>query len=93
MSTPCAHLENVANDPVPQGGCGECLALGDTWVHLRLCVECGNIGCCNDSKNQHAMKHAKAHGHPVVRSAEPGEWWAWCYEDDQGVRLAAPQGS
>jgi len=87
MSAECLHLENVPTGPAPTGGCQECIDLGDTWVHLRFCIECGNIACCEASKSQHAMKHARAHGHPVIRSAEPGEWWAWCYEDGVGARL------
>lgn len=87
MSAPCTHLENVPNGPAPSGGCQECIDMGDTWVHLRFCLECGNIGCCEDSKNTHAKKHAAAQGHPAIRSAEPGEWWAWCYEDEAGVRV------
>lgn len=87
MSAPCLHLEKVPTDPIVAGGCAACLAVGDRWVHLRYCIACGNIGCCNDSKNKHAMKHAAESGHPVVRSAEPGEWWAWCYVDEVGVRL------
>jgi uncharacterized UBP type Zn finger protein len=90
MSARCPHLEDIPTDPAPSGGCQECIDMGDTWVHLRFCIKCGNIGCCEDSKNQHAMKHAKAHGHPVIRSAEPGEWWAWCYEDGVGARLTPP---
>lgn len=80
----CAHLANV-HDVKPHTttrGCEECLKVGDTWVHLRLCMQCGQIGCCNDSKNRHAMKHAHATGHPVVRSFEPGERWLYCYVDD-----------
>ena len=59
-----------------------CLAAGDRWVHLRLCLDCGQVGCCNDSKNRHAMKHAQATGHAVIRSLEPGERWQYCYADD-----------
>ena len=54
--------------------------MGDTWMHLRLCVHCGHIGCCDDSKNQHASKHHAATGHAVIQSFEPGESWMWCYE-------------
>lgn len=86
----CAHLVNVSTDPLSVDGCAECLAVGDRWVHLRYCVTCGNVGCCNDSKNMHAAKHAAAAGHPVVRSAEPGEWWAWCYVDEVGMQLVPP---
>ena len=80
----CVHLNELGDDPEPRtpGGCEECLKSGDRWVHLRLCMACGHVGCCNDSKNRHAMKHARSSGHPVVRSFEPGERWLYCYPDD-----------
>lgn len=77
----CVHLEE-ADNPAPQSdGCQECLALGDRWVHLRLCLACGHVGCCDSSKNKHATRHFRATGHPVVRSLEPGETWRWCFVD------------
>ena len=85
----CEHLRSVPNDPKPEGGCAQCLALGDHWVHLRFCVTCGEIGCCDDSKNQHASRHAATEGHPVLRSKEPDENWAWCCVDEMGVDLPA----
>ena len=75
----CDELRNVPLDPMPPGGCIECLAIGATWVHLRFCVTCGETRCCDSSVNQHASKHAAAAAHPVVRSKEPGEKWAFCY--------------
>ena len=66
-------------------GCEECLQMGDTWVHLRLCLICGHVGCCNNSKNKHASKHFAATGHPIIRSFEPGETWMWCYEDEEFI--------
>jgi uncharacterized UBP type Zn finger protein len=79
----CQHLlkagEHTANTPT---GCEECLAIGDTWVHLRLCLECGHVGCCDNSKNRHATKHFRATKHPVIRSFQPGESWRYCYVDD-----------
>jgi len=81
---PCSHVPNVIASP-RSSGCQECLALGDTWVHLRLCVHCGHVGCCDDSKNKHATKHFHAAGHAVIRSLEPGEDWMWCYLHDQQV--------
>ena len=63
-------------------GCEDCLAIGDTWFHLRLCLTCGHMGCCDTSKNKHATKHWHVSGHAIVRSAQPGEEWAWCYEDE-----------
>ena len=88
MNAACDHLEDLPLVDMPEGGCFECLAIGDTWVHLRFCVECEMTRCCNDSKNQHAMKHALADGHPVIRSKEPGEHWAWCYEHETGIQTA-----
>lgn len=78
---PCGHLESI--HPVRPGtkGCEECLRLHDTWVHLRLCVTCGHVGCCDDSKNKHATRHHHETTHPIIRSLEPGEDWGWCYED------------
>jgi hypothetical protein len=82
----CKHLREIEQgrpQPVTPSspGCLECLALGDPWVHLRLCLTCGHVGCCDDSVNRHASKHANAIRHPVAKSYEPGEDWAWCYVD------------
>ncbi|MCF2536202.1 UBP-type zinc finger domain-containing protein [Streptomyces sp. FB2] len=60
-------------------GCEECLLLGSPWVHLRLCLTCGHVGCCDSSPNKHARRHAAADGHPIVSSLEPGEDWRWCF--------------
>lgn len=86
MGKPCEHLEHIDLSPMPEGGCEECIAIGDTWVHLRYCTTCGRTGCCDSSKNQHAHRHADASGHPVARSKEPGEFWAYCYPHDVGIR-------
>ena len=67
------------------GGCEECLIVGSTWVHLRLCLTCGHVGCCDSSPHGHARVHALAAGHPIVRSCEPGEDWRWCYVDEAFV--------
>ena len=84
----CTHLNSVRR-VVPSGdGCVECLAMGDTWVHLRLCRTCGHVGCCDDSKNRHARKHAGGTGHPLISSFEPGEDWSWCFIDEIEVVLA-----
>lgn len=80
----CPHLLALGETPLkqaPQQVCPECVALGDNWVHLRTCQQCGHVGCCDDSKNQHARQHFHATQHPVVTSAEPGEHWAFCYPD------------
>lgn len=79
----CAHIAQLQPvEPRTPEGCEECLAAGDDWVHLRLCLSCGHVGCCNDSKNKHATKHFIAAHHPVIRSFEPGETWMFCYVDD-----------
>jgi hypothetical protein len=85
MPAPCPHLENVPIVDMPDGGCEECLAMGDTWVHLRYCVACGHTGCCDSSRNKHARKHWGSTGHGVVRSKEPNEYWAYCFPDDEIV--------
>ena len=79
----CAHMAQVQDvTPRTPEGCEECLQMGDSWVHLRLCLICGHVGCCNNSKNKHATKHFHSTGHPIIRSFEPGETWMWCYEDE-----------
>ena len=84
----CTHLRQATDHrPNTPRGCEECLKTGDTWVHLRLCLECGHVGCCDDSPNKHATKHYHATGHPVIRSFEPGEHWRYCYVDDLVVEL------
>lgn len=78
----CDHLKTI-KDVTPSGeGCKECLEMGDEWVHLRLCMACGHVGCCDSSKNKHATKHFRAVGHPIIFSYEPGEAWGYCYVDD-----------
>jgi hypothetical protein len=79
---PCNHLKTTHDEPARSAGCEECLAIGDDWVHLRRCLECGHVGCCDSSKNKHATKHFRATAHPVVESFEPGESWRWCYVDE-----------
>lgn len=66
-------------------GCSECEALGHRWLHLRLCLTCGTVGCCDSSFNRHASKHARETGHPLIRTLEPGEDWTWCFVDDRMV--------
>ena len=78
----CSHLDTIADTAPSDDGCHECLQMGDRWLHLRMCSQCGHIGCCDSSKNKHATKHFNASGHPLVRSFEPGEDWFWCYADD-----------
>ena len=78
----CAHLSKSHPVAPKSAGCDECLALGDDWVHLRLCLSCGHVGCCDELKNKHATKHYRATRHPVIQSFEPGESWRWCYVDE-----------
>jgi len=79
----CPHVAKLDRHIKPKSdGCLECLATGDTWVHLRLCMRCGHVGCCDDSKNKHATKHFHATKHPIIRSLEPGERWGWCFIDE-----------
>jgi uncharacterized UBP type Zn finger protein len=83
---PDPHLAMVRSvRPRTPHGCEECLGLGTPWVHLRLCLTCGKVGCCDSSPMRHARAHAASYGHPVVRSLEPGENWMWCYAHDQFV--------
>lgn len=81
MPHSCTHLEFVKTSKRNTNGCEECLKIGDRWVHLRLCRQCGHVGCCDDSKNRHATKHFHATQHPIITSAEPGENWSWCFVD------------
>jgi len=79
----CDHLRTTDNAPPrTPNGCEECLKTGDRWVHLRRCLRCGHIGCCDSSKNKHATKHYHATSHPVIQSFQPGESWKWCYVDE-----------
>jgi uncharacterized UBP type Zn finger protein len=79
----CTHRDQIRDvSPSSSEGCEKCLATGDTWVHLRMCMSCGHVGCCNDSKNKHAAKHFQSSHHPIVKSLEPGEDWLWCYADN-----------
>lgn len=77
----CTHAASTREVHYTAGVCPECAARGDTWVALRVCMTCGHVGCCDSSKNRHATAHFHATGHPIIRSIEPGEDWAWCYLD------------
>ncbi len=82
-SKTCTHLSKIKTVRHPQRReCEECVKTGDRWVHLRVCQECGTTRCCDSSPNQHASKHARASGHPVIASGEPGEKWLYCFPDD-----------
>lgn len=78
----CTHIEEITELGPNTKGCEECLKLGDTWVHLRWCRDCGKVGCCDSSINRHATKHYRETGHPIVKSLERGEDWGWCYIDE-----------
>ena len=81
----CTHLDTLPDDLATlapsDDGCHECLQSGDRWVHLRVCQQCGHVGCCDNSPNKHATAHERETGHPIIRSFEPGEDWFWCYVD------------
>ncbi|HEX5451169.1 MAG TPA: UBP-type zinc finger domain-containing protein [Candidatus Limnocylindrales bacterium] len=85
MVSACSHLDAIRPVTPDSEGCADCLAIGGRWVHLRLCLTCGHVGCCDSSPNRHASAHARSAGHPIFRSFEPGEDWAWCTID--GVYL------
>lgn len=87
----CTHLDTiqVTELPDPLAGCKECLKTGGWWMHLRMCLTCGTVGCCDNSPGRHATAHFAETEHPLIRSAEPGEEWYWCYVDE--VPLAPPR--
>ena len=78
----CSHIEEIRDVEASAQGCEDCMKVGDSWVHLRMCLICGRVGCCDQSPNRHATRHFHATGHPVIRSFEPGEDWRWCYVDE-----------
>jgi uncharacterized UBP type Zn finger protein len=86
----CTHLNQIRKVKPSAKGCEECLKIGSTWVHLRLCMECGHVGCCDSSPNKHATKHFHKVKHPIMRSIEPGESWGWCYIDEVELDVAWP---
>ena len=90
----CSHFDHVRITKLPEAseGCQECLASGDPWCHLRLCLECGHVGCCDSSPNRHATKHAEETGHPLIRSIQPGEDWSWCYVDEVAMVIDGIEG-
>ncbi len=89
MTTPadsqCSHLDQIGDFPSDQTVCPQCEVMGDRWVHLRQCLVCGQVGCCDSSKNCHATKHFHASGHSLLRSLQPGESWIWCYADQTAI--------
>ena len=82
LDSSCKHLDHVHRVTPSADGCEDCLKTGDGWVHLRLCLECGHVGCCDSSPNKHATAHYRGSRHPIVRSFEQGESWGYCYPDE-----------
>ena len=82
MKTACAHMDSIAVTSTDTRVCEDCVKTGDRWVHLRMCLACGHVGCCDSSKNKHATRHFRQTAHPLARSIEPGERWIWCYADE-----------
>ncbi len=79
----CEHADQIDPTAAPDAdGCSDCLAKGDTWVHLRMCLTCGHVGCCDNSKNRHARAHWYHTEHSVITSREPGEDWIFCFADN-----------
>jgi uncharacterized UBP type Zn finger protein len=91
MPSTCTHLHMIEVTELPHSveGCEDCLREGGVWLHLRICLICGHVGCCDDSPNRHATAHARSVQHPLIRSLEPGEDWSWCYEDE--VAMIIPE--
>jgi uncharacterized UBP type Zn finger protein len=85
----CTHLDTVTITELPESieGCEDCLRTDGSWCHLRICLACGHIGCCDSSPNRHATAHAKSSGHPLMRSVQPGEDWSWCFVDELTMRI------
>lgn len=82
MTEKCKHLDQIQLTHTDTRVCEDCTAIGDKWLHLRMCLTCGRVGCCDSSKNKHATKHYRSSKHALVRSIEPGERWVWCYVDE-----------
>jgi hypothetical protein len=90
----CDHLDHVLLTELPESveGCADCMASGDPWLHLRICLECGKVGCCDSSPNRHASRHAHESSHPITRSLEPGEEWSWCFIDEIAMLISEVHG-
>ena len=91
----CSHLDSITVTELPatSDGCEDCLREGGEWLHLRICLECGHVGCCDDSPGQHASRHAAATDHALIRSLEPGEEWSWCFVDEVAMIIPEVTGS
>lgn len=88
----CEHLDTIAEVAPSDDGCHECLAIGGRWVHLRMCQQCGYVGCCDNSSGRHATAHFETTKHPLIRSFEPGEEWFYCFREDVAFELDVPPG-
>jgi uncharacterized UBP type Zn finger protein len=82
MSQACTHTDSIKLTHVDKHVCEDCVKTGEQWLHLRMCLTCGHVACCDSSPNKHASKHYRRTTHPLIRSAEPGETWVWCYVDE-----------
>lgn len=91
----CSHLDSIAVTDLPASveGCEDCLRDGGMWLHLRICLQCGHVGCCDDSPRQHASRHASADEHPLIRSLEPGEEWSFCFVDEVAMIIPEVRGA
>jgi uncharacterized UBP type Zn finger protein len=91
----CTHLDEVAvlELPAEVAGCEDCLRDGGKWLHLRICLTCGHVGCCDNSPGKHATAHHHATAHPLIRSLEPGEDWSWCYVDEVAMLIEEVHGT
>ncbi|HEY2354916.1 MAG TPA: UBP-type zinc finger domain-containing protein [Gaiellaceae bacterium] len=91
----CSHLDEIALETLPESvdGCAECLRDGGEWFHLRICLSCGHVGCCDSSPGRHATAHAHETLHHLIRSLEPGEAWSWCYVDEVAFVVDTPTGT
>jgi len=87
----CSHLHLIKVVEPDHRTCEECVALGDSWPNLRMCLICGYVGCCDTSKNKHMKQHVASTGHPLIRTIEHGEGWIWCYKDDALISADSPQ--
>jgi len=83
----CSHIDKIQDVVQSSNGCEECLKMGDHWIHLRICLTCGHVGCCDQSKNKHASRHSNEKGHPMIASFEPKEEWIWCFVDEVGFQI------
>ena len=82
MNRNCTHLDEIRDVTASAEGCEDCLRMGDSWFHLRICLTCGHVGCCDESKNRHATRHFHSTDHPIIQSFQPEEEWLWCFADE-----------